>query len=704
MMLRALLLAVVLFAPGLAWAEIAKVRSGEHAGFSRLVITLAEPTRWKFGRSEDGYELRLDRAGIVFDLEHVFTRIPKTRIGAVASAGESRLTVTASCACHAEFFEFRPGIFVIDLKDGTPADGSGFETALEDSVPENHGSEMAYGWSDAQPMVKPGAAAEGPAAALQTSMMRESLLRELSLGAARGLVDMKPIAASGFDGAGQMTGQIRIGDDIGFDPHQGGGIAPMPAQSDICIEDAQLAMQDWTRSESPQVEIAGLREGLLKEFDKPDVGAVEKAAQSYLSLGFGLEARQLIAQFAPEMTSAPLLMSLGALVDGEHDPADTFGGMENCDTAAAMWSVLARPHLRPSERINAAAIVRAFSVLPPWLRRSLVLPLGERLLEQGDLEAARRISDAADRVSPQGVTGAALIDAELLMRGGETAKAQKKLLAIAGERGALEPEALIAHVELAAAQKSAVSPAIISDLSALVQQHSGLDLELRLLHALILAEALNGDFGAAMKDAERAPEARAEVWSLLAETGPDTAVLEFAVLGQAGPRPEVSRETGIRFAERLVRLGFGEEAALWLSAVAPESGSRTEQERLLFARIALAGRNALSALRHLAGISSPEATKIRAEAQMQLGDFPAAAVSLKQTGDMGAIAQATRLSQHWQGVAAQDNGAWKTAASFAVSQDATRADTENVTLSAAARIASESQAAREAMDALLSPP
>lgn len=700
MILRLLLFAGLLIVPGLAWAENAKVRSGEHAGFSRLVVTLAEPAAWKFGRSEDGYELRLDRAGVIFDLAQVFTRIPKTRIGAVASMGESRLTVTANCACHAETFEFRPGILVIDLKDGAPPEGSRFETVLDTRQTEEPPETPAYEWVAAGTKVED----KRPVAMLPATALRDSLLRELSLGAARGVIDMQLAEVPGPETAGQMTGQIRVGTEISFEPHQGGATDPVTLQSGICIDEMALAIQDWASPADPAAVLSRAREGLLEEFDKPDPDAVEKAARRYIFLGFGREARQIVAQLAPEIPSAPLLMSLGILVDGEADPVTAFAGMENCDTAAALWSVLARSHLRPSERINASAIVRAFSALPPGLRRTLVLPLGERLLEQGDTESARRVRDAAGRVSQDGATGAALMTAELLVHEGDSIAAEEKLAAIAGGRGSLEPEALIAQVELAAAQRSAVPPETISDLAILAQQHRGLDIEPKLRRALVLAEALSGDFGAAMKDVERAPESRMEVWSLLAEIGPDTAVLDFAIFGQSEVRPQVPRDTGVRFAERLAKLGFGDEAALWLSAVAPDPGSRAEQERLLFARIALANRDALSTVRHLAGIPGADAASLRAEAQMQLGDFSAAVLSLKEVEDVEGVARAERLSQHWEGVATQDAGVWQRAASFAPGEGPALPEGEAVTLSAAIQVVSESGAAREALSALLSRP
>ncbi|MFN7052564.1 MAG: hypothetical protein ACK4NH_10645, partial [Gemmobacter sp.] len=116
-----------------ALAETARVSSGEHTDFSRLVITLEAPSDWHFGRTADGYALSFQREGISFDTAAVFARIPKTRIGAVRQDPDaSRLHVSAQCECHATAFEFRPGIIVVDVRNGPPEADSPFEKPVAD--------------------------------------------------------------------------------------------------------------------------------------------------------------------------------------------------------------------------------------------------------------------------------------------------------------------------------------------------------------------------------------------------------------------------------------------------------------------------------------------------------------------------------------------------------------------------------------------
>jgi hypothetical protein len=124
----ALVICVALAARG----ETVSVRSGEHDGFSRLVLPMEKPAPWQFGRTLDGYELRLGRTGVTFDVSGVFDRIPRLRLADLGTSAEgTRLTLQLSCACHAEVFEFRPNILVIDIRPGPPPANSPFERPLE---------------------------------------------------------------------------------------------------------------------------------------------------------------------------------------------------------------------------------------------------------------------------------------------------------------------------------------------------------------------------------------------------------------------------------------------------------------------------------------------------------------------------------------------------------------------------------------------
>lgn len=112
-------------------AETVRVQTGEHRGFTRVVLQLARPTAWTVGRIGNGYGLRLGRTDVDLDLRRSFDRIPRTRIASMTTNfSGTALQMTVDCACHVAAFEQRPGIVVIDVVDGLPPPLSRFETVL----------------------------------------------------------------------------------------------------------------------------------------------------------------------------------------------------------------------------------------------------------------------------------------------------------------------------------------------------------------------------------------------------------------------------------------------------------------------------------------------------------------------------------------------------------------------------------------------
>jgi hypothetical protein len=117
-------------------AQTAKVISGDHDGFSRLVVELPGPSDWQMGRTPDGYALAVANAPQDYDLTGVFDLIRRDRLAVVAvDPATGNLQFGLACACHAIPFEFRPGVIVIDIRDGAPPDGSSFEQPLRDAPP-----------------------------------------------------------------------------------------------------------------------------------------------------------------------------------------------------------------------------------------------------------------------------------------------------------------------------------------------------------------------------------------------------------------------------------------------------------------------------------------------------------------------------------------------------------------------------------------
>ena len=143
-----LTLLAVVFGANAAIAVPIEIRSGEHEGFSRLVMDFPAKVEWQFGKVTGGFEFRTDRQDITFSLENIFRRIPRDRIKSVEVRGAGRLFLAVDCDCHGDAFDLRDGVVVLDIKDGAPLPSARvFNRALpelekpNDTPAENVGSE-----------------------------------------------------------------------------------------------------------------------------------------------------------------------------------------------------------------------------------------------------------------------------------------------------------------------------------------------------------------------------------------------------------------------------------------------------------------------------------------------------------------------------------------------------------------------------------
>jgi hypothetical protein len=138
------LFAAVLAAAGVAGAETARVRSGDHGSFTRLVIELAGPADWRFGRTTEGYALSFGRPDVQLRLGDVFRSIGRDRIAGLSQDAEGRLTIALGCEdCHATALSYRDSWIVIDVADGPPPAGSPFEAPLPSAADPADGARNA---------------------------------------------------------------------------------------------------------------------------------------------------------------------------------------------------------------------------------------------------------------------------------------------------------------------------------------------------------------------------------------------------------------------------------------------------------------------------------------------------------------------------------------------------------------------------------
>lgn len=766
---RRLPLLMTLVAPlwGLAaGAETITLRSGEHDGFSRLVLSPATPGGWALGRDGEDYVLRIDRDKAEFDISGVYRLIPRTRLADIEpgqAAGTLRLTVR--CACHTNAFETDAGRIVIDIADGPPSPDSPYERPLAAADPAPRTNEVTppatpllpaeWMLRPAAPVADPNLAlfrragdpaasappADEPAAPPATSppatperaskadssaaaqvpaanpalssrtgtgatefaptlpddqpvtlptlpdpraaQTEADLLLQLSRAASQGLVkalhpepamptadDTRPGVTPARPAAEPATATlpdlppdtadhlaVQARTSIDRDMLMPDPAGAVTANGITCYPDEHLALSDWGDGRPTMIQIADRRAGLVGEFDRPSPQAVLALTRLYLHLGFGAEARTTLDAFAQTDEESRLLRDLAAIVDGDLvEPTRPLTGMTDCDTAAALWAVMARRDLPAAAQVDTNAVLRSFSALPPSLRRALGGGLADRFIAAGKLDAARALRDAIARAPGEAGPTIAMIDARLDLARGKSAAGEAALDRIAETNDPLSPEALIMTIRSRIDRGEPVDPALADTAEALAYERRDTAQAAILDQASILARASAGDFDRAFAALDRRwgedPDATgnqttATLFALLAASPDDAAFVRhaFANLSQwENAAPDTAARLAV--ATRLVRLGLAEATRRVLTGDA----AGTADGRRLLAEAALAEFDATGALDAIAGLDDSASAGIRARAQALAGDHRAAAASLAEAGDTAAAADQAWRGADWQEV------------------------------------------------------
>ncbi len=678
---------------GPAVAQAVRVTSGEHDGFTRLVFDYGQPVDWQLGRSPDGYELSLPKQSPQYDLTNAFALIGKSRLAAIWVAPETgELHIGLACACHAMPFEFRPGIIVVDLKDGPPPAGSSFELALDGSAAdplsppsrlrpkrrpgsqtatEPPSSSGAYDWTaDAYSALRTSAP---PTAATPESAppailppdpglqpLRDTLVHQMARGAAQGVVEMAGADTQQTDlpKTRYPSAQIRIGEaPTSVNKADRSVQGDLGATGATCVSAAQLDISAWGDESLPMIDqLAASRLGLSGEFDKPDPEAVARAVRFQLFLGFGAEARQTLTAFDLPQSDAAIWRALSYLIDDGRDPETTFKGQAACAGPSALWALLGDTDLAKGDPVDKGSVRLAFAALPLHLRRLIGPGLAERLLALGDEDSARAVRDSIIRAPGEPGSAITLMEAEIDLHGGNAPASEHKADEVISDPGQNHPEALVALTEARIAQKLPVEATVALSLQALVSEHAGTSLEPRLQDALILAQAASGDFLSAFDGLNRHPNRAEDVWALLASLGTDQVFLTHAVLDPDQTAPTVQDETKISIARRLTGLGLAGSAQQWLVGV-------DSIDPMLLAETALVARDGHAVLIALGDTQGEVADGFRLRAYELLGQDQLAAEILSKGGDVLAASAAQARAGDWQALTKTNDSAWKALAS-----------------------------------------
>lgn len=661
-----LILLMVLAAPVQAQSRAVSVKSGDHRNFTRLVLTFPAPVDWALGRTGGGYGLRIAEPGLRYDLASVYRVITKERLRSIwVDPASGDLLLGVDCPCHAIPYELGPRTLVIDIKDGAPPQGSSFELSLGDGttaapfqpapVPrprQNTRREGGYDW------LNPGGASTGretpPEMAaieldsdLRLEDFRSMLIDEVGRGATEGVVEMEqrlPPPDRATDPHPETpeptlpeNARAAINALPGIGINSDANPPDLMVKGDSCPKAADLDLGSWAGSSDAASELALARAAVLTEFDVPDPQRVTQAANTHMHFGFGAEARLLMVSFLPAGQADPLRVSLSYLIDGDSPPDNPFHNMQSCDSAAALWALLAAPGGEAQSFVNGAAVSRTFLSLPAAMRAVLGPETAKRLLASGDGANAEVVRQSFERaVAPDDPT-VKLLAADQALQTGDLAGAEAALPTAATGETAMG--ALFTLVESRFQRREAVEGKDILALEAFAFEHGNGPLRSRLDRALAHAKALSGDFAAAFAIAGEDAALDQDLWMVLGETGPESQLLEFAIGLDPDRRTALPLATRSMIAGRLMTAGLPNAAADW-----SQSG---DLDTDLAARVALANGDPRMALRLLSARLPDADPDLLAASYVALGDFDTAAATYQTSGNTDAATQLQRWAGTW---------------------------------------------------------
>lgn len=429
-MMRRLGLAIVvllaLVAPGLVWARSVTVRSGEHAGFSRVVVSGVD-AGWTWQATPQGGELRAPD-GVSFDLSQVFDLIPRTRLTEATAQGPVLSLTTAPGVSIAA--ERQGDIFVIDLggQPGTIADPPQAEAPAPVLTPPADPAMRELGAIT----TLPGVGQTPQAASPQAQSIEQALLFRIAQAA----------------GEGNLT----VADRATLDALRRAGLVPPSAPTT-----AEAAPEEPTTlpaAQPPVVTCDAARLALTFPADAPDsIQGYEQAylamdrrdndpglvdlARGYLSLALPDEALAILSLRAnADLPEARVLTAAAEALDqrASSDPALDLAALAECGPDVELW-LLARPG-NPPRRFEGYALFQSVLALPDPLRQAMTARLRQTLPPLQD-SAAKTLLDLLAGLEPvctapcpaaEAPLGSAVLSLSQLDRASLTQQAQAVLL------------------------------------------------------------------------------------------------------------------------------------------------------------------------------------------------------------------------------------------------------------------------------------
>lgn len=631
---------------GAAAQTTISVRSGEHGGYTRLVVQVPSGTSWRLTHRKNGASLSLGLTDVVFDMKSVFTRLSGNRLSGLTQAQPGApLEMEFGCDCAATAFLFKGTMVVVDIAPGK---------ALP--LPD----------LDIPPPVLPRLDKAAPPEDLPLTHMAEPLLRlsrqdiesrlatRFVQSADREIVDLD-LAGVG-PRASTPPPPTLFAPDLSLNLaitsvlDELGSMANLPLPilepGPACISDAALDFESWTDGRPFDQQVADLRRALFQEFDRIDPDAAIKLAEVLTYFGFGAEAVQTLGLLSQVPEEAEWVSGIATVIDAlPSDGPPPFEGLQRCDGAIALWAALAQGELQPEARPE--IVEQSFQRLPEHLRRHLGPRLAQIFTKAEELEAARRILRSVERIEPEVSAETNLAKAQVASAAEDTQSSRTLLnKVIEDPKAQVEaPLALARLIEQQWADRGAITQSQLDLAGAYAVELKNSELGPVMARSHAVALSLFNEFEPAFRlssahvgDADW-DGTQNRILQLLAERADDGTFVGLTFAMDPSLVQHLSTDTALALAERYADLGFASQVRRLVDK--GQDRTRQRDRAWLRARVAMMEGLPRQALEELADDRSERSQRLRAAALTELGEYDEAAQILAELGEE---AEAARLA------------------------------------------------------------
>lgn len=690
--------------PEVAFGQTVKVRSGEHNGFTRIALDLPGRVPWQVVEG-DTLQLKLEGLAPNFEVSSVMAKLNAGRVINVRQSDTgAALEIVTNCDCETRTYFASSRMLVLDIF-GAPRPFGAVQAELDVDSPADAPAQSSVATGSFRLPVVTGERAVVPlpatvrrkmapdsivlsettvARAERSRVLERKLLDRLGRVASQGLVEphlrAQPTETATLTAkepapppedkpefAPEEEGQnMRAFSSIDRDVFLSQGARAYNDDGQKCMSDSELDVHSWTGPEGFGVHIGSLRTALYGEFDAPKTDKAIELAQAYIGYGLGTEAMQVLRELGAADAPASLLVLADIVEDGERKLPIPPTWQPDCDSAAALWALLAGSEITASKPLNDAAVMRSFSALPTSLRAHLAPFLTSRLQAVGKENLLKDVARHTERGQPDGLQNVAMVDAQADVTAGDAGDALKSLDAVVRANGERAPAALVQKIDLQIQAGQEVKAADADLAEAFAREYRGEPIGAELERAALFARVASGGYrGSLAQLGELAPrleeaqkkQAASYVLGEVSRDATDLDFLETAFSPEAENlvfKPEIEHLA----ARRLIDLGFSERAFVFLSSAA--RGELGRSRKILRAEAALRNGKVRQAEAELLGLHGEDVDAIRVKAKIGLQDHFEARLALEALGQSERAAEQAWLDEDWDALAGTGAPEWAT--------------------------------------------